>query len=221
MSTDLKTSTGIDLTQDTVIENKVTKGGDSDGVSLNIGTNDAQNVFIKRNGVDQIRINEFGTSVLENSLFVNDGNIELSSNTGVVKARGLVANDNITGLGFQPTESGGGPVVRINANGTLETTDPSYETNVTSDAIFPNRKYVTDAITAIPPPDLSTKVTKGGDADGAPLVIGTTDNQNVEIISNGTTAMSFTPANNTTALGNVQVNGAASTQRVTDAALHR
>lgn len=47
----------------TTVTNKVTKGGDTDGSALVIGTNDANNVIIRRSGAQKILIDAIGTSL--------------------------------------------------------------------------------------------------------------------------------------------------------------
>lgn len=60
---DLSSSTNYDKTQDTALgalsSNKVTKGGDADGASLVIGTNDQQLVIIEQNGTPAFTIDGF------------------------------------------------------------------------------------------------------------------------------------------------------------------
>ena len=80
--------------------------------------------------------------------------------------------------------AGGSPFATITTDGEVRSVLPNYENLVTSsasDGILVNRKYVTDSIGAI---DLSSKLSIGGDAIGATLVAGTTDNQNFHLMRN-------------------------------------
>lgn len=54
------------------------------------------------------------------------------------------------------------------------------------DDAIPNKVYVDNAVAGV---DLSTKVTKGGDSDGVPLVIGTNDAQPLSLETGGITRM--------------------------------
>jgi len=150
-------------------------------------------VTIESTGGGDINISGIEVNVTANSVI----NMTATGDDININANGATATTTISGQFatlIQSNSPDGRVILRSGENTTasvvISTANKStnqYAIDVDAqDFAVPNVKYVKDKIAAIPAPDLSSKVSKGGDTDNAPLIVGTNDSQPLQLRTDGT-----------------------------------
>jgi hypothetical protein len=128
----------------TEINNKVSKGGDSDGSTLEIGTIDTQELVLKTDDTPRITIQ-------------SDGDIGFGTSSPLARfhAQGSDANQEVfivRGVAgqvdsyFEVRDDTNLDLIKVEGDGTLSTDQSNYENKITSDGDFTTKKYIDDRL---------------------------------------------------------------------------
>ena len=175
---------------------KFTNGGDSRGSAASLGTNDAFPLSVRVNNTTRAT---FATNGLIQSNTTNYEALVTANND--IPNRKFVVDADLTKLTIGGDSKGASVTVGTNdafpliletrgvaratvsAAGLISANTAAYEALVVGNNDIPNRKFVVDA-------DL-TKLTIGGDSKGAPITVGTNDNQPFSFETNGSSRVTL------------------------------
>jgi len=171
-------------------------GGDSFGGNAVLGTNDNFTLAFETNGTTQATISTAGDLTLNNDLAVNGGDLTTTAGTF-----------NLVNIGAT-TVNGFGAATTVNlgiagASGTMNLMGGDASTGCTLDGTTGDFSC-TGTFNGV---DLGDVILQGGNTFGTTVTIGTTDNFDLDFITNGVVAMTIDNSQNVTINNDITVDG--------------